>query len=68
MALQKPINQVRLGPESRKRLALSTHSGVLLQDVFPFGISSASGYFLKIMDYLTSDFPGVAVYIQQMTL
>jgi len=27
---------VRLGPKSRERLALSTHRGVLLQNVLPF--------------------------------
>ena len=47
--LADAYNQVRLGPESRKRLALSTHRGVFLQNVLPFGISSAPGYFQKIM-------------------
>ena len=60
--LADAYHQVRLGPESRKRLALSTHRGVLLQNVLPFGISSAPGYFQKIMDDLNSDLPGVAVY------
>ena len=43
--LADAYNQVRFGPEGRKRLALFTHSGVLLQNVLPFGISSAPGYF-----------------------
>ena len=64
--LADAYNQVRLGPESRKRLALSTHRGVLLQNVLPFGISSAPGYFQKIMDDLTSDLPGVAVYLDDI--
>ena len=66
MDLADAYNQVRLGPESRKRLALSTHRGALLQNVLPFGISSASGYFQEIMDDLTSDIPEVAVYLNDV--
>ena len=66
IGLADAYNQVRLGPESRKRLALSTHRGILLQNVLPFGISSAPGYFQKIMDDLTSDLPGVAVSLDDI--
>ena len=45
-------NQVQLGPESRRRLVLSTHKEVLLQNVLSFGISFAPEYFQKIMDDL----------------
>ena len=55
-----------LGPESQKTLALSTHQGVLLQMRLPFGITSAPGYFQEIMDQLTSDLPGVAVYLNDI--
>ena len=34
--LADAYNQVRLGPKSRERLALSTHGGVLLQNVLLF--------------------------------
>ena len=61
--LADAYNQIALGPESQKRLALSTHQGVLLQMRLPFGITSAPGYFQEIMDQLTSDLPGVAVYL-----
>ena len=61
--LADAYNQVRLGPDSRKHLALSIHRGVLLQNVFLFGILSAPGYFQKIMEDFTSDLPGVAVYL-----
>jgi len=64
--LADAYNQIKLHPESRKRLALSTHRGVLLQNVLPFGISSAPGYFESIMDSLTSDLPGVAVYLDDI--
>ena len=64
--LAEAYNQVQLGPESRRRLALSTHRRVLLQNVLPFGISSAPGYFQKIMDDLTNDLPGVAVYLDNI--
>ena len=62
--LADAYNQVRLGPESRKRLALSTHRGV--QNALPFGISSASGYFQIIIDDLISDLPGVEVYLDDI--
>ena len=43
--LANAYNQIMLAPESQRRLALSTHRGVLLQTRLPFGISSAPGYF-----------------------
>ena len=59
--LADAYNQIKLAPESQRRLALSTHRGVLLQLRLPFGIKSAPGYFQEIMDNLTKDLPGVAV-------
>jgi hypothetical protein len=64
--LAAAYNQVKLGPESQRRLALSTHKGVLLQKRLPFGIKSAPGYFQQIMDQLTQDLPGVAVYLDDI--
>ena len=64
--LADAYNQIRLAPESRKRLALSTHRGVPLQNVMPFGISSAPGHFQQIMDELTRNLPGVAVYLDDI--
>ena len=59
-------SQIKLAPESQKRLALSTHRGVQLQTQLPFGRSSAPGYFQEIMEKLTSDLKGVAVYIDDI--
>ena len=64
--LADAYNQIPLGPESQKKLALSTHRGILLQMRLPFGISSAPGYFQEIMGELTSDLPGVAVYLDDI--
>ena len=64
--LADAYNQIPLGPETQKRLALSTNQGVLLQKRLPFGICSAPGYFQEIMDQLTSDLPGVAVYLDDI--
>jgi len=63
--LANAYNQIKLGPISRKRLALSAHRVVLLQNVLPFGISSAPGYFQSIMEDVLRDLPGVAVYLDQ---
>ena len=64
--LADAYNQIQLGPESQKRLALSTHRGVLLQMRLPYGITSAPGYFQEIMSQLTSDLPGVAIYLDDI--
>ena len=64
--LADAYNQVKLTPESQKKLALSTHRGVLLQKRLPFGIKSAPGYFQEIMEQLTSDLRGVAVYLDDI--
>lgn len=64
--LADAYNQIKLGSESQKRLALSTHRGILLQTRLPFGISSAPGYFQEIMDQLTRDLSGVAVYLDDL--
>ena len=64
--LADAFNQIMLGQESQKRLAFSTHRGVYLQLRLPFGISSAPAHFQEIMDQLTSDLKGVAVYIDDI--
>jgi transposase InsO family protein len=64
--LADAYNQIQLAPDSQKKLALSTHRGVLLQKRLPFGISSAPGYFQKIMEQLTQDLKGVAVYLDDI--
>ena len=64
--LADAYNQIQLALESQHRLVLSTHRGVLLQQRLPFGIKSASGYFQEIMENLTSDLPGVAVFQDDM--
>ena len=64
--LSDAYNQIMLTPESQRRLALSTHRGVLLQMRLPFGISSEPGYFQEIMDMLTSDLKGIAVYMDDI--
>ena len=66
--LTDAYNQIELGPEIQRRLALSTHRGVLLQTRLPFGISSATGYFQDVMNQLTSDLPGVAVYLDDILI
>ena len=64
--LADAYNQIPLGPNSQQKLALSTQKGVLLQMRLPFGISSAPGYFQEIMEQLTADLPGVAVYLDDI--
>ena len=64
--LANAYNQICLSPDSQKKLALSTHKGVLLQKRLPFGIKSATGYFQEIMEQLTQNLRGVAVYFDDI--
>ena len=64
--LANAYNQIKLDPEIRQKLALSMHCGGLLQNVPLFGIFSATGYFQKIMDDLTSDLLKVTVYLNDL--
>ena len=64
--LADAYNQMKLAPESQKRLTLSTHRGILLQTGLPFAISSAPSYDQDIMDQLTSDLQGVAGYMDNL--
>ena len=66
--LADAYNQIQLAPESQCRQALSTHRGVLLQQRLPFGIKSGPGYFQAIMENLTSDLPGVAIFQDDMLI
>ncbi|GFN95673.1 retrovirus-related pol polyprotein [Plakobranchus ocellatus] len=61
--LADAYNKICLGPELQKKLALSIHKGVLLQKRVLFGRTSPPGYFHEIMDQLTQDLPGVAIYV-----
>lgn len=64
--LADAYNQIRLGPMSQRKLAISTNRGVLLQNRLPFGITSAPGYFQEVMDRLMQDLPGVAVHLDDI--
>ena len=64
--LADAYNQINLSSESQKKLALSTHKGVLLQKRLPFGITSAPGYFQEIMEKMTASLPGVAIYLEDI--
>ena len=66
--LADAYNQIKVEPESRNRLAISTRRGVLLQNRLPFRISSELVYFQKIIDDLTSDLPGVAFYLDDILI
>ncbi|XP_068235526.1 uncharacterized protein [Palaemon carinicauda] len=66
--LADSYNQIKLGPESQRKLALSTHRGVLLQKRLPFGITSAPAYFQEIMEQLTCDLEGVAVFLDDFVV
>ena len=55
-----------LPPGRQKWLAFSTHRGVMLQKSLCYGISSAPGYLQEVMGQISSDLPGVAVYLDNI--
>ena len=59
--LADAYNQVKLSAESQR-----AHQRVLLQTCLPVGISFAPGYFQEIMDHLTCDLQGIAVYLDDI--
>ncbi|KFD66941.1 hypothetical protein M514_20807 [Trichuris suis] len=63
--LADAYNQIKLAPESQKRLH-SVRTEACYFRRLPFGISSSPGYFQKIMEQLTSDLRGVAVYLDDI--
>ena len=64
--LADAYNQAKLSPVSQRQLALITHQGMLLQTCSPFGISTVPGHFQEIMDHLTCDLQGAAVYLNNI--
>ena len=64
--LRDAFNQIKLGPISQRKLALSTHKGVLLQQRLPYGIKSAPGYFQQIMENVTQGLKGIVIYIDDI--
>jgi len=56
----------RVRPEKTPKAPAKDSSQVLLQNVLPFGIGSAPGYFKQVMNAVNSDFPGVAVYLEDI--
>lgn len=64
--LADAYNQITLCETSKKRLAISTHKGVFLQNRLPFGIKSAPGHFQEIMAKITANLKGVAVYLDDI--
>ena len=66
--LADDYNQIELGQESQRRLALRTHRGALLRAWLPSGIRSVTGNFQVVINQFTSDLPGVAVYLNDILI
>ena len=64
--LANVYNKICLSPESQKKLALNTHKRILLQKQLSFEIKSSRGYFQEIMEQLTQNLRGVAVYFDDI--
>ena len=64
--LADAYNQVKLSPESQRRLAVSTHRSVLLQTAYRLAYHLLPGYIQEIMDRLTCDLQAVAVYLDDI--
>ena len=66
--LSQAYQQVLLAEESLKYVVVSTHRGLFHYNRLPFGVSSASGIFQRIMENLLKDIPGVVVYLDDILI
>ena len=66
--LSQAYLQLKLDPESRKYVVINTHKGLFRYTRLPYGISSATGIFQKVMESLLQGIPQVAVYIDDILI
>ena len=57
-----------LDEESRTYVVINTHQGLYQYNRLPFGVSSASGVFQRIMKTLLQAMPGVVVYLDDILI
>lgn len=64
--LRQAYNQIELDVESQKLCVWNTHRGLFLVHRLPYGVSSSSGIFQRIIEGLIGDMDGVAAFIDDI--
>ena len=64
--LTHAYQQIPLEVESRKYVVINTHCGLFQYTRLPFGISSATGIFKRVIESLLQDIDGVVVYLDDI--
>ena len=64
--LSHAYQQVPLEVESRKYVVVNTHRGLFQYTRLPFGISSATGIFQRVMENLLQGIEGIVVYLDNI--
>ena len=64
--LSHAYQQIPLEAESRKYVVINTHKGLFRYTRLPFGISSATGIFQRVMESLLLVIDGVVVYLDDI--
>ena len=66
--MSKAYQQLLLDEDSKKYTTINTYKGLFQYTRLPYGISSASGIFQRVMEDLLKDIPNVLVWIDDILL
>ncbi len=66
--LSHAYQQIELDDNSKQFTVINTHKGLFRYSQLPFGISSASAIFQRVMETLFQDIPNVVVYLDDVLI
>ena len=66
--MSQAYQQLPLSQESKSYLVINTHRGLFRYNRLPFGVSSASAIFQRVMESLLKGIPGVVAYLDDILI
>ncbi|XP_037928527.1 uncharacterized protein K02A2.6-like [Teleopsis dalmanni] len=66
--LDRAYTQVKVDQESVRILSLNTHCGLFKVTRLPFGISTAPGIFIRVMEGVLKNIDGVIIYLDDILI